>query len=52
VWRDEPLESERRLTVNADPELWDAWAASGAASERLSLEDIFISCVGARRMQV
>jgi ABC-2 type transport system ATP-binding protein len=52
VWRDEPLGSERRLTLNADPELWNAWAADGAAFEHLSLEDIFISCVGARRLQV
>ena len=48
IWREFDVEgigekSVRPVIVNADAE---AWAASGVKGERLSLDDIFIACVG------
>lgn len=52
VWRDEAWQGERRLTLNADPERWAEWPQDHGVFEPLSLEDIFISCVGSRHVQV
>lgn len=47
VWRelelDENEAGSRRLIVDADPEVW---TASGLGGKQLSLDDIFIACVG------
>lgn len=52
LWREEDWQGVRRLTLMAEPECWATWACDGAVFEPLSLEDIFISCVGSRRVEV
>lgn len=46
TWREEAeagADSERHLIVDASPITWNSWPGQ---SERLSLDDIFIACVG------
>jgi ABC-2 type transport system ATP-binding protein len=52
VWRDEPWEGVRRLTLKAEPDRWAVWTPEEAVFEPLSLEDIFIACVGSRHVAV
>jgi ABC-2 type transport system ATP-binding protein len=49
TWRDEVIEGVRTLTLRAEPEAWAALPLShGLEPEMLSLEEIFIACVGSR----
>ncbi|MGV3531743.1 MAG: ABC transporter ATP-binding protein [Chthoniobacteraceae bacterium] len=50
IWRDEPWEGARRLTLKAEPDRWATWTPAEAVFEPLSLEDIFIACVGSRQV--
>jgi ABC-2 type transport system ATP-binding protein len=53
IWRDEEVAGVRTVTVSAAPAAWDLWTKPetvGAAV--LTLEDIFIACVGSRRVRV
>jgi ABC-2 type transport system ATP-binding protein len=52
LWREEDWQGVRRLTLMAEPDRWATWTCEGAVFEPLSLEDIFISCVGSRRVEV
>lgn len=53
VWRDEVIGEVRELTANAAPNDWTALhLPEGASPVALTLEDIFIACVGTRRLQL
>jgi ABC-2 type transport system ATP-binding protein len=53
VWQRREIEGRTQLTMRLPWELWDSaqWP-EGAEQEFLTLEDIFISCVGARHLQL
>jgi len=51
IWRDEAIAGERTLTLNADAEAWDQWQPPGTSTvSGLTLEEIFIACVGPQRV--
>jgi len=50
IWRDEELMGVRRLTLNAAPSDWATWASVEPAP--LTLEEIFIACVGSRQVRI
>lgn len=50
VWRDEETSVGRRLTLNAAPSDWNELTAAAPVS--LTLEEIFIACVGSRQVRV
>lgn len=53
LWRDEELDGMRRVTLRAEPEQWSGLVLpEGIAVESLTLEDIFIACVGSRVVRV
>ena len=47
LWRDETIAGTRTLVLRATAATWAAAAWPGAELERMTLEDIFIACVGA-----
>ncbi|MDF1812022.1 MAG: ABC transporter ATP-binding protein [Verrucomicrobiales bacterium] len=52
VWQildPDPITGQREMVVDAPPEMW---ADSSIAGEKLSLDDIFISCVGVATMRI
>lgn len=52
-WREEQFDGRTALTLRAAPEVWeDMELPEGGEVEWLSLEDIFIACVGSRRLQL
>jgi ABC-2 type transport system ATP-binding protein len=53
TWRDEVIEDRRTITLRAEPEDWAALQLpEGIAPQMLSLEEIFIACVGTRIVQI
>ncbi len=53
LWRQEPLGDHTHLTLRAPSHVWDALEPpAGASVQSLSLEDIFIACVGSRKISV
>jgi ABC-2 type transport system ATP-binding protein len=53
TWRDEVIEDRRTITLRAEPEDWAALQLpEGIAPRMLSLEEIFIACVGTRIVQI
>ena len=53
VWREEESGGLRTLTLKADPAVRAGWVLpSDAEWVPMSLEDIFIACVGARKVEV
>jgi len=53
TWRDEEIEGLRSITLRAEPESWAMLQLpEGIAPEILSLEDIFIACVGSRIVEI
>lgn len=53
IWRDEQIGETRELTIKASPAEWGGLSLPDAAQIlSLSLEDIFISCVGSRRLRL
>jgi ABC-2 type transport system ATP-binding protein len=53
TWRDDEYDGVRTLTLKGEPEAWAALALpEGVAAEPMSLEEIFIACVGSRRVWV
>jgi ABC-2 type transport system ATP-binding protein len=52
IWRDEEVAGARTLTLSADPADWNQWLAPGSPElGSLTLEEIFIACVGSRRIR-
>jgi ABC-2 type transport system ATP-binding protein len=53
LWRDEELDGVRSVTLRAEPGAWAALALPPeAVFDALSLEDIFIACVGSRVVRI
>jgi ABC-2 type transport system ATP-binding protein len=53
IWRDEEVAGVRTLTLSAEPAAWEAWPKPEyLEAAPLSLEEIFIACVGSRRVRV
>ncbi len=53
IWRDEIIGDLRELTAHAPSEEWNTLSIPEPANTvTLSLEDIFIACVGSRRLQL
>jgi ABC-2 type transport system ATP-binding protein len=53
TWRDETIEGLHRITLRAEPDDWAALQLpEGIAPEMISLEDIFIACVGSRIVEL
>jgi ABC-2 type transport system ATP-binding protein len=53
VWKDEECGGVRMLTLKAEPAGWTGFVLpAGGEFVPLNLEDIFIACVGSRRVQV
>jgi ABC-2 type transport system ATP-binding protein len=53
VWRDEDVAGVRTVTVSAEPAAWEEWSKPETVEATpLNLEDIFIACVGSRRLRV
>ena len=53
TWRDEELLGLRTLTLRGQPEDWSGLSLpEGSEVQGLSLEDIFIACVGSRLVQI
>ena len=53
LWRDEEIDGVRTLTLRAEPTAWAALALPPeAAVEAMSLEDIFIACVGSKVVRI
>lgn len=53
LWRDEELEGWHTVTFRAEPDAWNSlFLADGATVQTMSLEDIFIACVGSRVVQI
>lgn len=52
LWRDELRDGGRRLVLRADVSTWGGNELAGRDVARLSLEDIFIACVGSASAQV
>ena len=53
LWRDEELDAVRTLTLRAEPGAWATLALPPeAAFEAMSLEDIFIACVGSKVVRI
>lgn len=53
VWRDEECDGVRQMALSAEPGAWAALELpGGGAVEPMSLEEIFIACVGPRRVRV
>jgi ABC-2 type transport system ATP-binding protein len=53
MWRDEETGGERRLALHGEPAAWDAITLpAGAEIMPMSLEDIFIACVGSKRVRL
>ena len=53
TWRSEIIKERRAITLHAEPEAWAALPlAEGSTIERLTLEDIFIACVGSRVVEL
>lgn len=51
VWRDEETAGVRTVILNGEPQAWSEWPlADGAEVSSLTLEEIFIACVGSRRV--
>lgn len=51
LWHERTLHGITLQTLRADPQAWDyLQLPEGAEVQRLSLEDIFIACVGSRRV--
>jgi ABC-2 type transport system ATP-binding protein len=52
-WREQVIEGWRTIVLRAEPEDWTALQLpEGIVPEMLSLEDIFIACVGSRIVEV
>jgi hypothetical protein len=47
LWRDETVDGGRTLVLRAAAAAWETAAWPGAEISRMTLEDIFIACVGA-----
>ena len=47
LWQEEPRAGGRRLVLRAEPV---AWSQYQQPAQRLSLEDIFVACVGMKRL--
>jgi ABC-2 type transport system ATP-binding protein len=53
IWRDEEACTGRTLTMDGPADAWDALAGSGPAlPQSLSLEEIFLACVGSRHVRL
>jgi ABC-2 type transport system ATP-binding protein len=53
AWRDEEYGGVRSLALKGEPEEWGALALpAGAEIEPMTLEEIFIACVGSRMVRV
>jgi hypothetical protein len=52
LWRDELRDGGRRLVLRADLSTWARHELGTLDVARLSLEDIFIACVGSASAQV
>ncbi len=53
IWRDEELLGVRSVIANAEPEIWEAWPNAEANTiTPLTLEEIFIACVGSRLVRI
>ncbi len=53
TWRDDEYDGVRTLTFKGEPAAWDGLVLpEGAEVTRLRLEDIFIACVGSRKVRV
>lgn len=53
LWRDEEIDGVRTLALRAKPSAWDALVLPpGAIIEKMSLEDIFIACVGSTVVRI
>ena len=52
LWRDEIRDAGRRVVLRADADRWANTGFAGMEVSRLSLEDIFIACVGSAAAQL
>ena len=53
LWRDDEYDGVRTLTLRGEPSAWSGLELpEGAEISPMGLEDIFISCVGSRRVRV
>jgi ABC-2 type transport system ATP-binding protein len=52
LWRDEERDGIRSMVLKAEPETWESAPWSTSMISRLTLEDIFIACVGAATAQL
>ncbi len=53
VWRDEEVAGVRTVAASADPAVWEAWNKPAfIKTSNMTLEEIFIACVGSRHVRV
>ena len=53
IWRDEEASTGRTLTMDGPADAWELLAGSGLAlPQSLSLEEIFLACVGSRHVRL
>ena len=53
IWRDEEASTGRTLTMDGPADAWEVLAGSGLAlPQSLSLEEIFLACVGSRHVRL
>ncbi len=53
LWNEREVDAKLTRIYRASPEAWSEWESNPAVTvERISLEDIFIACVGSKRLEL